>query len=92
MERGGNVHNRWILFALLVALASALGAPSIFWQVPQPSAAAASVQNLSPEVVDNLLASARPDSPATLTIANRDIVVVRAALVGRTSAARVRAA
>jgi small-conductance mechanosensitive channel len=59
---------------------------------PQASPPPGSLQGLSPEALDNIVASARPDAPATLTFANREIVVLRAALLGRTSAGRVEAA
>src|SRR5262245_42243505 len=39
-----------------------------------------------------IIASARPDLPATLTLANRDIVVLRASVLGRTSVDRANAA
>ena len=79
--------------AALAALALSLVAPSaLHAQASTPVAAAITVQGLSPEAIDSIIAGARPDDPATLTVANRDIVVLRAALLGRSSAARARAA
>src|SRR5262245_29837770 len=50
------------------------------------------VQQLPPDTVAAIVAGAQPDNPATLTVANRDIVTLQAAVLGRSSAARVAAA
>ncbi len=49
-------------------------------------------RNLSPEAIENLIASARPDTPVVLTIANRPITELRAGILGRSSTDRVDAA
>src|SRR5215471_9413597 len=80
VNRGGSV----VVGAL--GLAASLALPAIA-QVntpapqPQPGTWVAAV-----------IASARPDVPATLTLANRDIVVLRASVLGRSSADRANAA
>jgi small-conductance mechanosensitive channel len=75
---------------VLAGLAYALiGAPPLLGQTQAPAPIASNVQDLSAEAIDNIIASARPDVPATLTVANREIVVLRASLVGRSSAERV---
>ena len=73
----------------------ALAAAGLVWLITAvvvPGAVRAqggAFQGLSPEAIDDLIASARPDVPATLTFANREITVLRAATVGRTPAERV---
>jgi small-conductance mechanosensitive channel len=74
-------------FAALLAITLAR-APDLHGQTPQ---AAPTVQGLSAEALDNIIATARPDVPATLTVANRDIVVLQAAILGRSPADRVAA-
>jgi len=64
-----------LLLAAWPAVASAQSQP-----VPPPPA---------PTSLTTLIASARPDAPATLTFANRDIVVLRSSILGRSSADRV---
>ena len=59
---------------------------------PAPPAPAASVLSLSNDALTELVANATPDAPSTLTLANRPIVVFRAAIVGRSSADRAGAA
>ena len=54
--------------------------------------AVAGGQSLTPDVVESILAGAHPDVPATLTVANREIVVLRASVLARSSAERVAAA
>src|SRR5829696_980894 len=48
--------------------------------------------DVSPDTLRELVASGRPDAPAVLTLANRKIVVLRAAVLGRGSADRADAA
>jgi small-conductance mechanosensitive channel len=50
------------------------------------------VRGLAPETIEAIISGARPDVPATLTVANRDIVTLRAAVLGRSSVDRVAAA
>lgn len=57
----------------------------------QPTEPAA-VRGLSPEVVKQIVDSAQPDRPVPVTLANRQIVVFRAAVMNRTSAERAAAA
>ena len=64
-----------VLLAVWPAVAWAQGQP-----VPPPPA---------PTSLTTLIASARPDAPATLTFANRDIVVLRSSILGRSSTDRV---
>jgi small-conductance mechanosensitive channel len=47
---------------------------------------------VSLEALEEIVAKATPDTPAALTVANREIVVFRATLLGRTSSQRVSAA
>ena len=56
----------------------------------QPSASP--VRGLSPDVLKQIVDSAQPDRPAPLTLANRHIVVFRAAVMNRSSAERAAAA
>jgi putative toxin-antitoxin system antitoxin component (TIGR02293 family) len=63
---------------------------AVLAQTPQPTAPA--VQATSPAVLDQIVASARPDAPVMLTLANRDIVQFRAAILGRSSADRAQTA
>lgn len=50
------------------------------------------LQSLSPEAVESLIASTSPDAPATVTVANRPITVVRAVVLNRSSAERAEGA
>src|SRR5262245_189338 len=52
---------------------------------------AGAIRSLSPETVESILSGAEPDVPVTLTVANRDIVTLRASVLGRSSAARAAA-
>jgi small-conductance mechanosensitive channel len=72
-----------IMIAAALILPSAVGA--------QPSEPAA-VRGLAPEVLKQIVDSARPDQPALLTLANRQIVVFRAAVMNRSSLERAAAA
>jgi small-conductance mechanosensitive channel len=76
---------RWgaIVIAAALILPRAVGA--------QPSEPAA-VRGLAPEVLKQIVDSARPDQPAPLTLANRQIVVFRAAVMNRSSVERAAAA
>ena len=76
---------RWgaIVIAAVLMLPRAVGA--------QPSEPAA-VRGLAPEVLKQIVDSARPDQPAPLTLANRQIVVFRAAVMNRSSVERAAAA
>src|SRR5687767_13445205 len=49
------------------------------------------LQGLSPEAIADLVASARPGVPAPLLIANREITVLRAVILGRSPSDRVAA-
>ena len=49
------------------------------------------LQSLSPEAVESLIASTRPDAPSTVTVANRPITVVRAVVLNRSAAERAAA-
>jgi small-conductance mechanosensitive channel len=49
------------------------------------------LQRLSPEAIDDLIASARPDTPATVTVANRRVAVLRASILDRSAASRAAA-
>ena len=51
-----------------------------------------SLQATSPALITEIVTSARPDVPVTLTLANRDIVQLRASVLGRSSAERAQAA
>ena len=76
--------------AVVLSLAAGVAAPE---SVATPSAvrASGSLQDLPAATLEHLIASATPDAPATVRIANRDIVVLRASLLGRSSADRVAA-
>ena len=50
------------------------------------------LRGLSPEAIANLIASAQPDTPVPLTVANRTITELRAGILGRSSADRAAAA
>lgn len=77
--------------ALLVAVVIGMAMPlAIRAQAPAPVPSV--VQGLSPEAIDDIIAGARIDTPATLTLANRAIVVLHASLLGRSAAGRVSAA
>src|SRR4051794_14682156 len=54
-----------------------------------PTQPPAGISGLPPETIATIIAGARPDTPATLAVANRDIVVLRAMLLGRSSTDRV---
>ena len=56
-----------------------------------PAGGSGSLQDLPTATLERLIAGAKPDAPATLTIANRDIVVLRASLLDRSSKERVTA-
>jgi small-conductance mechanosensitive channel len=47
------------------------------------------VRSLTPETIESIINGAEPDVPATLTVANRDILTLRAAVLGRSSVDRV---
>jgi small-conductance mechanosensitive channel len=58
-----------------------------------PAAAQESfLASLSPSAIDDLIASARPDAPVALKVANRTIATFRATVLGRSSADRAAAA
>ncbi len=74
----------WRAAAIVAALAACGWLSSgVAAQEPQPTASA---------VIDEIIASARPDVPVTLTLANRDIVQLRASILGRSSTDRVQTA
>lgn len=50
------------------------------------------LRGLSPEAIADLIASAQPDTPVPLTVANRTVTELRAGIVGRSSTDRVAAA
>jgi small-conductance mechanosensitive channel len=75
----GLLSRRVVRWCSLFALVGWLATPAL-----------AQVPSASPVVsFAAVVASSRPDAPATLTLANRDIVVLRAAILGRSSADRV---
>ena len=61
-----------------------LACASLSAQTPAPDRT-----TLTAETVANLIESARPDTPAVLKIANREVVVLRASILGRSAAERV---
>ena len=81
-------HVRRVLFLGLLAcwLSSPAGAQDAGTQAP------GGVRALSPDAIANIIAGARPDVPATLTVANREILVLRASVLNRSSVDRVAAA
>ena len=81
VNRGGRVLTGALaLAACLVPTATAL---QVTTPAPQPQ---------TRTWVAEVIASARPDLPATLKLANRNIVVLRASVLGRSSADRANAA
>ncbi|HKW00193.1 MAG TPA: mechanosensitive ion channel domain-containing protein [Vicinamibacterales bacterium] len=72
--------------AAALALAASVARPASA-QVPTPAP-----QPQTRTWVAEVIASARPDLPATMKLANRDIVVLRASVLGRSSADRASAA
>src|SRR5688572_7707939 len=59
---------------------------------PAPAQAQDYLRGLSPESIANLIASAQPDTPVPLTVANRTITELRAGILGRSSTDRAAAA
>ncbi|MGH9221615.1 MAG: mechanosensitive ion channel family protein [Vicinamibacterales bacterium] len=59
---------------------------------PIPARAQDYLRSLSPEAIANLIASAQPDTPVPLTVANRTITELRAGILGRSSTDRAAAA
>jgi small-conductance mechanosensitive channel len=78
-----------LVIALLVVLrATAEAQPS----APESVVQAGGLKSLPPEVLKDIVASARPDTPATLTLMNRPIVVFRVSVLNRSAADRAAAA
>jgi small-conductance mechanosensitive channel len=59
---------------------------------PAPARAQDYLRGLSPEAIADLIASAQPDTPVPLTVANRTITELRAGILGRSSTDRAAAA
>jgi len=76
-----------LLFAALSGLWLS-SAPS----AQEPAATPGGTRALTPEAIQMIVAGAHPDVPAILEVANRDIVTLRAAVLGRSSSDRVAAA
>jgi small-conductance mechanosensitive channel len=49
------------------------------------------LERLSPQAIEDLIASARPDTPAPVVVANRQIAVLRASILDRSAATRAAA-
>ena len=73
--------------ALSIAVAS-----FITLVAPAPARAQDYLRGLSPEAIANLIASAQPDRPVPLMVANRTITELRAGILGRSSTDRAAAA
>ena len=71
---------------------STLGVACLMTLAPAPARAQDYLRGLSPEAIANLIASAQPDTPVPLTVANRTITELRAGILGRSSADRAAAA
>src|SRR5688572_17037610 len=71
---------------------SALGVACLMTLAPAPARAQDYLRGLSPEAIANLIASAQPDTPVPLTVANRTITELRAGILGRSSTDRAAAA
>jgi small-conductance mechanosensitive channel len=83
---------RSLVTALAVgAMVIVLGFVHVVAQEPS-DAVRRSLQGLTSEALANLINTAHPDVPATLKVANREIVVFRAAAMGRSAADRAAAA
>ena len=77
-----------VVFAIVFALnGAAEGQPA-----PPPVDQAGGLRGLPPEALQNIVASAQPDTPAILTLLNRPIVTFRASLLNRSAADRAAAA
>ena len=75
------------VLAIVVLCAAGAGA-----QTPARTETAGTLPALSPEGIARLLATSRPDTPATLYVANRPIVTLRVSILDRSSQERVAAA
>jgi len=71
---------------------SALGVACLMTLAPASARAQDYLRGLSPEAIANLIASAQPDTPVPLTVANRTITELRAGILGRSSTDRAAAA
>jgi small-conductance mechanosensitive channel len=86
------------MVSLNVHRALALGL-LVCWSLPMPSMAQevgtqppAGGRGLSPETIDAIISGTQPDTPATVTVANRPVVVFRATVLRRSSIDRAAAA
>ena len=86
-----STHRHVLTTIVAGAIIVVLGAPHLDAQ-REPDSVRRSLQALSPEALANLIATARPDAPAALTVANREIVIFRASVLGRSAADRAASA
>jgi small-conductance mechanosensitive channel len=86
-----HVYSSLTIRTLLVALVIVTAMPLAI-HAQAPATPPSMVESLSPEAIDAIIAGAHVDAPATLTVANRTIVVLHASVLGRSAAGRVNAA